>query len=207
MLITRPNLRNDRWHPWPFFRRLFDAAVSKSTLLVVLPVSWTFSQVSTSSGVAGNHRRSPNFLSQADSWKDKKRAYALLFGKATRDDVQWTSLITHWSLGDCVSIAAISDSCDMQQRCAQRCDIQIFLHIIYIYIRCIPSQKHLGLRIITRPQHQVRHHVGTGQYRAPWNHNGSPRSVFIRIRRLRSGFLPRFAVCRTWQSTAYGKVI
>lgn len=133
MLITRPNLRNDRWHPWPFFRRLFDAAVSKSTLLVVLPVSWTFSQVSTSSGVAGNHRRSPNFLSQADSWKDKKRAYALLFGKATRDDVQWTSLITHWSLGDCVSIAAISDSCDMQQRCAQRCDIQIFLHIIYIY--------------------------------------------------------------------------
>lgn len=34
---------------------------------------------------------------------------------------------------------SISDSCDMQQRCAQRCDIHIFLHIIYIYIHRLYS--------------------------------------------------------------------
>ncbi len=28
--------RNDRWHPWPFFRRLYDAAVSLDTEYVIM---------------------------------------------------------------------------------------------------------------------------------------------------------------------------
>ena len=33
-LVRSAILRNDRWHPWPFFRRLFDAAVSTLALLL-----------------------------------------------------------------------------------------------------------------------------------------------------------------------------
>lgn len=34
--------RNDRWHPWPFFRRLYDAALSRLTWKEVVGIVRSF---------------------------------------------------------------------------------------------------------------------------------------------------------------------
>lgn len=88
-----------------------------------------FTGIKTSSGVAGNHRFDhPIFKVSLIPGKIEKRAYALLFDKATRDDVKKKQFDHPLIFGRLCEHCSISDSCDMQQRCAQRCDIQIFLH-------------------------------------------------------------------------------